>query len=131
VNVQELKSPTPASISDWSDVAGLQQRMVESIEAMQALADEVGTARTILEFSSDRRKRALARACAAALAGGESVAKAESQARADEAYGKELAVLQREHEAAEQTIAKWDVLKITWSGAQSLLAMQRESVKHL
>ncbi len=131
MNVQELKSPTPASISDWSDVAGLQAKMVESIEAMQQLADETGTARTILEFSSDRRKRALARACAAALAGGESVAKAESQARADEAYGKELSVLQREHEAAEQTIAKWDVLKITWSGAQSLLAMQRESVKHL
>jgi len=131
VNVHELRPPTPGSISSWDDVAGLQAKMIEAVEAMQQLADDVGMAKTVLEFSSDRRKRALARACAAALAGGESVAKAESEARSSEGYGKELTQLQKEHQAAEQTLTKWETLKLTWSSSQSLLAMQRESVKRL
>jgi hypothetical protein len=105
--------------------------MTESITPMEQLADDVGSARTVIEYSSDRRKRALARGCAAALAGGESVAKAEAEARASESYGKELEVLQKQHEAAEQTILRWEVNKLAWSTAQSLLSFQKETVRHL
>lgn len=104
---------------------------MSAIQRLAALANDVGAARTIQEFSSDRRKRALARACAAALAGGESAAKAELEARADESYGRELAQLQKEHQAAEQVLTEWEVTKLSWSTAQSLLAMMRESVKRL
>jgi hypothetical protein len=126
-----LTPPTtqPRDLADWSDCAAIQQRMTQAVEEMQSIASEVGTARTVLEFSSDRRKRALARACAAALSGGESAAKAELEARASESYGKELAQLQKEHQVAEQTILEWDACKLGWETCRSLLAMQRESVR--
>ncbi len=131
MNVREINPPTPSQIADWSDLAGLQAKLIEAVEAMQAMSDEVGTAKTILEFSGERKKRALARGCAAAIAGGDSVAKAESESRASEAYGKELSVLQKEHEAAEQSIARWDVERIKWESCRSLISMTKETVKHL
>jgi hypothetical protein len=65
------------------------------------------------------------------LAGGESAAKAEAEARASEIYGKELAQLQKEQGAAEQVVMEWEAAKLIWQTCQSLLAMQRESVKRL
>ena len=114
---------------DWSTVEELQRRMVETVQAMDALADDVGLARQVREFSGDQRKRALARAMAAALAGGDSAAKAEAEARGSDTYGKELAVLERQLTAAEQTIARWDCAKIQWESCRSLIAMQREATK--
>lgn len=131
MNLASVIPPTPADVADYSDTAACQEKMVSAIQRLAALANDVGAARTIQEFSSDRRKRALARACAAALAGGESAAKAELEARADESYGRELAQLQKEHQAAEQVLTEWEVTKLSWSTAQSLLAMMRESVKRL
>ena len=110
-------------------MAELQKRMADTVREMDALADEVGVARQVREFSSDQRKRALARAMQAALAGGESAAKAEAEARGSDTYGKELEILSRQLTAAEQSIAKWDVLKITWESVRSMLAMQREATK--
>ena len=120
---------SPPHAADWSDVAELQKRMADTVREMDSLADEVGLARQVREFSSDQRKRALARAMQAALAGGESAAKAEAEARGSDTYGKELEILSRQLTAAEQIIAKWDVLKITWESVRSMLAMQREATK--
>lgn len=131
MKLSSIIPPTPGDVADWSDVEELQKRMANAVEAMGRLAADVGSAKTVLEFSSDRRKRALARGCAAALAGGESVAKAEAEARSGETYGKELAQLQKEHQAAEQIIMEWDALKLVWETCRSLLSMQRETVRHL
>lgn len=118
-------------VSDWSEIASLQARMAETVTAMAQMAADVGMARHVTNYDSDRRKRALSRAMAAALAGGESAAKAEAEARASESYGKELAQLGKEDAAAEQTIMEWDALKIVWESCRSLLSLQKETAKHL
>lgn len=120
---------SPSDIADWSDCAAIQKRMIESVEEMRKIAPEVGMAKHVLQYNSDRCKQALARAMRAALAGGESAAKAEAEARASEGYAKELSQLGVEHKMAEQTVMEWEAAKITWSTCQSLLAMQRELSK--
>lgn len=131
MNISSLTPPTPASLSDWSDVSALQKQMIEAVQAMSGMADSVGLARHILSYDGDRRKRALARAMAAALAGDESAAKAEAEARASDPYAKELAVLGKEHQAAETQITDWECAKLRWETARSLLAAQREGIRHL
>ncbi len=131
VNTHAVHPPAPGAVADWSSVAGLQQRMIEAVQELEAMADEVGMARHIQTYDSDRRKKALARAMGPALAGGDSANKAEAEARASDTYAKEIAQLAKEHAAAEQTAARWDSLKLVWSTCQSLLAMQRETVRHL
>jgi hypothetical protein len=131
MNTAEIYPPTPADVADWSDCESCQQRMIEAVTDLAALAPEAGLARQILEFSSDRRKQALARAMAAPLAGGESSAKAEMQARNDPAYAAELNQLGKQHTAAEQTMTRWEALKVKWECARSLLSMQKESVRRL
>lgn len=123
--------PEPSSIADWSTVEDLQRRMIEAVKAMEQKAADVGLARHVLEYDSTRRRQALARAMAAPLSGGESAAKAEATAAASDVYAAEIRQLSKEHTAAEQTVAEFEVLKVAWSTAQSLLSMQRESIKRL
>ena len=126
-----INPPSPATCADWSDVAGLQQKMTETVEAMSALGADVGMAKHVLEYDNDRRKRALARAMSAPLAGGESAVKAEAEARASESYGKELDALSKQSLAAEQTVMLWESHKITWETCRSLLSMQKEGMRRL
>ncbi len=105
--------------------------MVEAVQSLEQMADEVGTARHIQTYDSDRRKMALSRAMGPALAGGDSVSKAEAEARASLPYAKEIEVLAKQCEAAERTVARWDAAKLIWESARSLLSLQRETVKHL
>jgi ribulose kinase len=115
--------------ADYSETMALQRRLSEAADEMAAITDDVGRSRQIREFSSDQRKRALGRAMQAALAGGESTSKAEAEARASEPYGKELAQLAKELTAAEQTLARWDVLRIKWESARSLLSVQKSQMQ--
>lgn len=103
--------------------------MTDTVDEMQRIAPEIGMAKHVLQYNSDRCKQALARAMRAALAGGESAAKAEAEARASEGYAKELSQLSIEHKMAQQTVMEWEAAKLTWSTCQSLLAMQRELAK--
>ena len=121
--------PTPAA--DWSDVAELQRKLIETVEAINGMANDVGLARHVCEYDSDRRKRALARAMSPALAGGDSAAKAEAEARASETYAKELNQLAKEHASAEQVITNWEAAKLRWETARSLLSLQKESMRQL
>lgn len=126
--------PVPQNIhrqpaADYSETMLLQRRLTETADEMAAITDDVGMARQVREFSSDRRKRALGRAMQAALAGGESSSKAEAEARASEPYAKELQQLAKELTAAEQTIARWDVLRIKWETARSLLSVQKSQMQ--
>lgn len=122
---------TPADVADWSDAAALQKRMVLAVENLSSMAVDCGRARQVREYDSDRRKRALSRAMAAPLAGGESAAKSEAEARNSESYSKELNQLAAEYEAAEAVLIEFDVKKLEWSTCQSLLAMEREAVKRI
>ncbi len=121
----------PQPISDWQDVTDLQRRMTEAVDSINAMAGDVGMAKHVIEYDSDRRKKALSRAMLPALMGGDSAAKAEATARASELYSRELEVLGKEHVIAMQTVSEFEALKLLWQTAQSLLAMQRESAKLL
>lgn len=128
--IAKATSPPP-SVSDWSDVAMLQKKMADTCDTINQMAGDVGLARHVLEYDSDRRKRALARAMVPALAGGDSAAKAEAEARASEPYTKELNQLAKDHQNAEQVITAWEASKLQWETARSLLSMQKESIRHL
>jgi len=124
------KPPSPDA-TDWSEAASLQQKMAETVEAINRMAGDVGMAKHILEYDPDMRKKALGRAMAAPMAGGASAAKAEAEARASDAYAREMAVLAKSHLAAEQTVMEYEALRLMWDSARSLLAMQRETAKML
>jgi len=130
MNIRTLSQPKP-DVSDWTEVASLQQRLAETVERINAMAGDVGMAKHVLEYDPDMRKKALGRAMAAPMAGGASAAKAEAEARASEGYAKEMAVLAKSHLAAEQTVSEFEATKLTWETARSLLAMSRESMKNL
>lgn len=120
---------TPSDLADWSDVEALQRKMAGMAEEMAVLAPDVGRAKHVLEYDSDRRKQALARAMRAPLAGGDSAAKAEAEGRASEVYAKELSQLGLEHKMSEEILMSWEAAKIGWETCRSLLAMQRETVR--
>lgn len=118
-------------MSDFSESFELQRRLSEHADALTAMADDMGLAKQVREFSGDRRKTALARAMAAPLAGGDSVAKAEAEGRASELYNKELKQLANEMTTAEQVIARWEALRIQWESARSLISMQKSQMNQL
>ena len=121
-------APTP-QLADWSDVLELQRKLAEACDEIAGLAPDTGSAKHVIEYDGDMRKRALARAMAAPLAGGESGVKAEAMARASETYKAELDVLAKSHLAAQQQVQAHEAAKCKWETARSLLAMCREQVK--
>ena len=130
MNIRTLVQPKP-DVADWSDVAALQQRLAETVERINAMASDVGMAKHIMEYDGDMRKKALGRAMAAPMAGGASAAKAEAEARASESYAREMVVLAKSHQLAEQTVMEYEALRLVWDTARSLLAMSREQIKSL
>jgi hypothetical protein len=125
------RGENPGSVADWSDVAALQRRLIEAAETINLLAGDVGTAKHVIDYDGDRRKRALARAMQPALMGGDSAAKAEAEGRASETYAKELIQLGKEHQAALMVIAEFDAKRLEWETARSLLSMMKETIKQL
>lgn len=130
MNIKELHPPRP-DVADWTEVASLQQRLSETVEKINRMAGDVGMAKHVLEYDPDMRKKALGRAMAAPMAGGASAAKAEAEARASDSYAREMVVLAKSHQLAEQTVMEFEALKLTWDTARSLLAMSRESMRTL
>lgn len=116
------------SQTDYSDIAELQKRMIEITDQISNMSSEVGKARHITSYDSDRRKRALALAAAPLLANNSSAA-AETLARASETYHKSMAELTAQNLAAERTIAQWEALRIQWESVRSMLAIEREKVR--
>lgn len=124
-------SKSTAVTADYSDVAAIQQRMVEAAEALSGMAENLAKARQIREYDSDRKKSALAQVAAPLLRSGESAAAADLEARASDNYRKAMKQLATELRAAEEVIAKHEAVKIQWETARSLLAMQRDMTRQL
>ncbi len=122
---------TAPSTADWSDTVELQRRLSETVEAMAAMADEVGMAKQIREFNSDQRKRVLAVAAMPLIKAGQSATAADTEGRASEPYQAAMKQLAKELIAAEQTIARYEVLKLTWETARSLLSLTKETMRQL
>lgn len=118
-------------MSDYSDSNAVAVRMKDSTRKLHQLAISVGNAKTVREFSSDRRKNLLAKYVARALKDGESATAAETIGRADETYQSELASLQEQHQAAETAIAKFTAEQCSFEAARSLLSFEKQSMRDL
>lgn len=112
--------------TDSSEIAALEKRLSETADQLAALVPDMGKAKQIIEFASDQRKRALAKAMSQWLDGGESASAAEAKGRASYVYGEELAELANQLREAETTKARWEATKCQFEACRSLLAMQRE-----
>ena len=116
---------------DFSETLELQQRLAELTGALAAMTDEVGLARHVREYDSDRRKRVLAIAAHPLIVAGASSAAADTEARAGATYGAAMKTLGKELVAAEKVIARWEAVKIQIEVARSLLSMQKSTLQNL
>lgn len=106
---------------DYHDLSSLTEQLVAASDELSRMSDEVAKARTIREFSSDRRKRSLAVSTREFL-DKESAAAAEVKGRASVLYGEALEQQQNELYEAERTVAKYEATRIKWESLRSALS---------
>lgn len=122
-----------AHVSDYSDLEQLTRALMEVTEQLLSAAPSVGAARQIREFSSDRRKRALALAIKDVLSvtPNLSATAAENQARTLPGYAEAMKKLQNELQIAEQAIAESEALRARHDSLRSLLSFQKSLTSNL
>jgi hypothetical protein len=118
-------------MTDNHDISQVETRLKDATRRLHQLAPQVGAAKQIRQFDTDRRKNLLAKYVVRALKEGHSATAAEAYGRSDEAYQTELAVMSREYEASEKTLAIWEAEQCSFEAARSLLSMMKESLKVL
>lgn len=116
---------------DHSDIRKIEERMKKAAKRLHAMAGEVGMAVTICDYDGDRRKSLLARYAVKHIREGESAAAADTLARADESYQKELQGLADNYEQAQATKKEYENEQTSWETARSLLARARETLRTL
>jgi len=119
------------SAPDHSDIVMIENRFREAAKNMHTMMGNVASAITIIDYDSDQRKSLLARYAVKHIKTGESAAAADTLARADEAYQKELSGLRDAYELAQSKRKEYENEYISWETGRSLLARQRETLKTL
>lgn len=119
--------------ADYSTLEDLQKRMVEQCDTLDSLVEGVAKARQILDYASDRKKNALAAAVSQETAQDKtlSVSLAEHRARCNRGYEAKMLQLTKESLDAEIQVAQWEVAKLRWETARSLLSIQKQLVTNL
>lgn len=121
-----LKPTLPASGPDFADSKNLADALMRQADELQRMAPDVAKARTILEFSSDRRKIALGAAFKRAReVGATSATEAEHYARSSAEYQTTLAKLESDHEAAEAVIQRHRAAESKFEAIRSALSLQK------
>jgi hypothetical protein len=118
-----------SDLSDSDEIYSLQKRLTEITERMSALVPAVGKARQVREFSSDRRKRTLAKAMTTYLDQGESAASADAKARASYLYSEEMIAHEKALQASEIALADWDALHCAFEATRTLISVNKEMVR--
>lgn len=118
---------------DYTDLTELSRTLMEVTEKLLESAPAVGAARQIREFSSDRRKRALALSIKDVLSvtPNLSATAAENQARTLPGYAEAMKKLQSELQIAEQAIAENEALRARHDSLRSLLSFQKSLSQNL
>lgn len=129
----KVNDPNPASAgkADASDVYEAQRRMTESADRLSEMTGDEALARTVIEYNSDRVKRALARAMGPALKGDSAVNRAEAEARASATYKAEIDQLFKEFQSAQTTHCEWEAARVSWETARSLLSMMKSTIQNV
>lgn len=109
---------------DIHDVTKITYELESARDELAGMVDDVGKAKQVKEWDSERRKAALAKYVSPLLATS-SVSAAEHTARASEGYIDAMRVLQRDLYDAERTLAQYEAIKCKWESARSILGMQR------
>lgn len=118
-------------MTDNHDIGQIEQRMKLCTKRLHSLAPQVGAAKQIRQYDTDRRKNLLSKYVVKSLKAGESATAAEAHGRADTAYQAELEALSEQYTGAEKVIAEWDSEFASFEAARSLLSMAKESMKVL
>lgn len=122
---QVFTDQKPKQPLDFNDLSSLTRQLIETSEELSAMSDEVAKAKTIREFSSDLRKRALALATREHI-DKESAAAADVKGRASVRYGEELEQLNQDLSRAEHTLSRHDALRIRWESLRSCLSCWKQ-----
>jgi len=119
--------------SDYQDLTYLSNQLMAVTHKLLENANAVGTARQIREFSSDRRKRALALAIkdVLSISPDMSATAAENAARSQPGYAEKLGQLREELRIAEIAIAENDALRAQHDSLRSLLSFQKSLTQNL
>jgi len=102
-----------------------QRAMADAIVALDNLKSSVAMAKQIVEFSGDRRKSALSVYVVEFLKQDMTLGAAEHNARADERFKAEMKAIMNQTGEAEKTIKAWELQRIKFECARSLLSAER------
>jgi len=115
-------------IIDYDEIARFQKRLLEASERLDSMTNGVALARQVVEYDSDRRKKALAMEVAP-LIGEMSAVAAEVVGRASPRYARAMGELAKQYESAQRVMAEWEAAKIAFEAARSVLSVGKESMR--
>ncbi len=118
-------------MNDNREIAQVEERLRSCSKRLHVLAPQVGAAKQIRQYDTDRRKNLLSKFVVKSLKAGESATAAEAYGRADDGYQAALEAIAAQYEHAEKTIAEWDAEQASFEAARSLLSMAKETLKTL
>jgi thymidine kinase len=110
-------------MSDYTKLNEFMKTLEECVSELVAMSDDIGKARTVCEFSSDRRHKALAIAQAAHLA--EGVGKSETLALASPEYAASMKQLWAQHQGAEYVLAQRTALLSKIESLRTLISTEK------
>lgn len=110
---------------DFEHLEAAQKGMADAIQKLDSLKDKVSMAKQIIEFCNDRRKSALSVLVVEYAKQDMSTALAEHSARADERFKSEMKTIMQQTGEAEKTVKAWELARIQFECARSLLSAER------
>lgn len=118
-------------MNDQSETEKLEIRLKKTVTKLHELSIHVGSARQVIEFSSDQRKNALASEAKRFIERGEGAANSEQLARSSPIYLEKINTLGDQLADAYRVKATWEATMCEFEACRSLLAMTRETLKTL
>lgn len=116
-------------IADYPQLAQTQKAMADAIDRLEQLKGQVGLARQIVEFCNDRCKSALSVVVVDFLQLDMSAAAAEHHARASQQYKSAMKQIMSETANAETVIKSWELAKIQFEAARSLMSAEKSMLE--
>lgn len=118
-------------MNDDSEIRAIEKKMKDATSRLHQLAPLCGAAETVIEFSSDQRKNALAAEAKRYIERGEGASNSEQLARSSPLYTDKIKTLETSFTEAQRLKYEWKATMCTYEAARSLLARQRETLKTL
>lgn len=124
MKLREAFPEQPAKPVDYNDLSSLTEQLIAASDELSRMSEAVAKAKTIREFSPDRRKRALAISTREFL-DKESAAAAEVKGRSAVLYGEALDQQQKDLYESECCLSNYEACRIRWETLRSALSTWR------